>query len=667
MALFNFNKDTDVNESEYSDIREYNEITDEQTILDLIGVPVVLDRYINNFEDLMKRTVDICSLCWGNEDDKGETLEHTMIPFKVSVEDHETYEMPLNGFMFFLVFVRPVSQHIRDIKISDFIFECPLIEKTRDRLIDQIRNVLQMFGHPMHEIYDKVADVILHISELNLVFSYAAIQIFTAENLFLDHYRDSELIRDINNTYYPSNIQTSEIVEENEKKYKLLKDEMIKRGNPLFIDDQYTKILKPKQIEELYINFAQIPDGKDIIPVIMNGNGFNSGYKEPEVLYAAAVGARVPDLMNNEYMGPAGYFARNIWILTYGTVSKTVHDCGSVNPIPIVITENNIKSFDGRYYYEEKHSGVLRMLDSKRDKHLIGKTLWFRSPCTCNLNEDVCHICYGNKALRVGDLSGGFVYTSQVMTSRINKNILSAKHLLKANAEKIVYSPSFEKYFEIDSSQVYVNPDAKRFDIYVKEDYLDELSEKFTMYIGKDREEVIITNYANIHIPDDLFKKAKVIQIDEETYYKLNSDKVEDSICMLTPINIMMTAKYNKMMNLLNQDIAKMTDISEAVTEMCELFNGSIPLLSTHAEVILSRLIKSPDDDMKRPNWLNYDEPYKLVRVNTALDNTESFTAALASQQTNHHLRHAIFDKRNKINRVGLRSFMDYLFGYHTL
>lgn len=187
------------------------------------------------------------------------------------------------------------------------------------------------------------------------------------------------------------------------------------------------------------------------------------------------------------------------------------------------------------------------------------------------------------------------------------------------------------------------------------------------MYIGKDREEVIITNYANIHIPDDLFKKAKVIQIDEVTYYKLNSDKVEDSICMLTPINIMMTAKYNKMMNLLNQDIAKMTDISEAVTEMCELFNGSIPLLSTHAEVILSRLIKSPDDDMKRPNWLNYDEPYKLVRVNTALDNTESFTAALASQQTNHHLRHAIFDKRNKINRVGLRSFMDYLFGYHTL
>ena len=105
-------------------------------------------------------------------------------------------------------------------------------------------------------------------------------QVYTAENLFLNHYRDSEAIREINNTEYPPDMQTADIVEENARRYKILEGIMLERGNPFFVGNKYTKLVKAKQMEELYINFSQIPDGRNIIPVIMNGNGFRAGYHE---------------------------------------------------------------------------------------------------------------------------------------------------------------------------------------------------------------------------------------------------------------------------------------------------------------------------------------------------------------------------------------------------
>lgn len=662
--MFNYNINTEVNESEFDDLRCIDEITDKEQLLEFIGVPVILNRHKHDFETFMRRVVDIAGMCWSNPDGEGDVLEHTRIDFKADVDDAVTYSLPLNAFMFFLVFINPIINYVNDIELEDFIFEPPLIEKETKLLINKVRHVLRQFGHPMPEIYETTArNILLYMSELNRIFGQACIQIFTTENLFLDHYRESALIRDINNTHYPKNIQTAEIIEENSRRYGLLREEMIKRNNPLFIDDTYTKILKPKQVEELYIHLGLTPDGRNIVNIVMDGNGFNDGYKDPEAIYAAAIMARVPDLLNTEYMGVVGYFARNLWILTYGTISPKVTDCGSKNPIPIVIDEAALKMFEGRYYFTEKHGTRLRMLHST-DKHLLGKQLWFRSPCTCNLNNDVCHVCYGNAALRVKDFNGGFICTTQFMTGPINQNVLSAKHILKANTELIVFTQNLEEYFDIDSGQLTVKEDVKKFDIFIREDYMDDITEKFEMFIGKNMEPITITNYANINISKNAISKAKLVTIDDVNYYRVNSSKVDDDLCTLTPINKMMTEKYLKMMHLLDNNIVKYDNVSDVVTELYHLMEGTIPLLSTHGEIIISCLLRNRDNVMKRPNWLNYDEPYQMVRVKTALSNTDSFTEAVASEQTNHHLRHAVFDKRNQINKIGARSFIDFLFGY---
>lgn len=665
--MINYNIDTDINESEFEDLRCLYDIKDKAQIYEFLGDMIIIDRFTNNYDYLYNRVVDVASLCWNNRDENDEKLQHTFIKFKKSLESTMVYELPLNRFMVSLVFLRTVIEYLEFINIDDYILHDCMTKKMRQGIQDKIVETLTSYGKTIKEIQSIMARMSLDLKELLLVFAEADMQIFTAENLFLDHYRESEIIREINNTEYPPDMQSSDIVEENAKKYKILEAEMLKRGNPYFIYNKFTPIIKAKQMEELYINFSQIPDGRNIVPVIMNGNGFRAGYHDKSVMYAGAIAARVPDIMNEEYMGSAGYFARNLWILTYGTLSKTVFDCGSVNPIEIEIDDVMLEMMDGRYYQTEKNRGSYKIF-SKNDKQFLGKKLWFRSPCTCNLGEDCCHICYGTKALKVGELEGGFIYTTELLTKDVGQKILSAKHILKMNAEKIEFTNGYDKWFILENSTI-IPTDEKKFDIYLREDYLDNISESLTIYVTKDLIPVTISHYASIHIPEAVTDAAKDVIIDDVCYYKISSYKVLEigMMCDIIPINIMMTAKYMHIMRLLENDISKFGTIEEAVNELTHLIHGIIPIFSVHAEIIIGHLVRSTENRLLRPDWTKENPGYQLMRLKTALTNHESVTVALAFEQTRHHILHSIFDERNRINRVGPRSFEDYIFGIDKL
>lgn len=644
------------------------EITTAKQIHQLIGDPIIIDRYKGHFDSLFDRLVGIAELCWGLIDpDTNDKLQRTPIKIKHSVENNDTTDVhviPLNRLLFSLSFLRPLMPYIEEINLDDFLLRRFLSQKDRQVYQDMIVRILQKHGVAITDIQEKMARMSLDWKMLLKDFAQADIAIFTAENLFLDHYREDETIREINNTEYPSDMQTADIVEENAKRYKVLESIMTLRGNPFFVANKYVKLLKPKQMEELYINFSQIPDGRNIIPVIMNGNGFRAGYDKLPVFYTGAIASRVPDIMNKDYMGIAGYFNRNLMILSYGTISPTVWDCGSQNPIPIEIDETMLEMMDGRYYYNRKGDGILHVL-KKTDRDKLGKKLWFRSPCTCNLNEDCCHICYGTRALKVGDLKGGFVYTTEQLTNPVQQNILSAKHLLKSNAEKIVFSTNFDKYFVMDMS-IIMPKDDKKFDIYIREDYLDNISEQFTCYIGKDLEPVTISNYASINIPEAVLDKCKEVTIDDVSYYKITSYKILESggqFCMIIPINIMMTQRYMDIMRLFELDITKFEKVEDIVTRLAHMTHNLIPILSTHGEILIGHHLRAIDNKLLRPNWLVPDQKYQIMRLKTVLQNTESFTTALAFEQTKHHLLHTIFDERNAVKRVGVRSFHDYMFG----
>ena len=85
----NYNIDTDVNETVFDDLKPYQEITDAGTIKELMGEPVILNRYKGDEEIdwLFEHTVDIAALCWSNKDKRGNKLQRTPIRFKIDVDD----------------------------------------------------------------------------------------------------------------------------------------------------------------------------------------------------------------------------------------------------------------------------------------------------------------------------------------------------------------------------------------------------------------------------------------------------------------------------------------------------------------------------------------------------------------------------------------------------
>ena len=188
--LMNYNTDTDVNETTFDDLKQYQEITDPELVKELVGSPVILDHFTGDeeFDRLFNHTVDVAALCWGNVDKNGIKLQRTPILFKVNDEEKTTRVLPLNKFMISLTFLRCIIRYIDNLNIDDFIITGQyLTEKDREAIHNRTAKTLREYSHTTKEIEKIIAQCALDLKMLNNVFSYADMMIFDADNLFLNH------------------------------------------------------------------------------------------------------------------------------------------------------------------------------------------------------------------------------------------------------------------------------------------------------------------------------------------------------------------------------------------------------------------------------------------------------------------------------------------------
>ena len=113
-------------------------------------------------------------------------------------------------------------------------------------------------------------------------------------------------------------------------------------------------------------------------------------------------------------------------------MSTSVSDCGTKHLVPYEIkSKNHLKKLNGKYYKLNNDDNDLSLLSAKRDKHLIGKTIYVRSAATCALGDHVCPKCVGSTASTNYDISDGLsAFESEEITKVVNQSILSTKHLL---------------------------------------------------------------------------------------------------------------------------------------------------------------------------------------------------------------------------------------------
>ena len=607
------------------------------------------------------------------------------IKFKFYPEDEKVYELSMPKLLLNLNAWRPlielnsIQKYYRtQIEVLDesFIVGIMMSNTLRVGLESKVIQVLDDYGINFERISELIETVIERYQEASIEFAMIDNHsIMTFESVFLNDYRNSEKIRELNNLKVDQSLQTSEVEDLLRKKTNELLIEMGRTRNPIWYVSKAGNHIKQKQIQELYISFGQIPDvSGNVIPYTMQGNGFATGYVDPTTYYIAATGARLSSIMNKEHMGEAGYLSRNLVLISRTLkLSNTVYDCGTKHLLPITVTDSTFLHRLENKWYCENEGEPLKLIHYEDCKHLIGKRIKIRSLLTCACGDEVCHVCYGRDSHLVMNMPGMAIYNTEVYSEPVSQNILSTKHLLFTAANKIGFSDSFSKYFKYNAGDVYINDkdelgndvNPENLSIRIEEGncipinqqdmqeyntFGNHIESPFFVYNSKTGEydKIEIINYESMFIDATSMKNFKVITDRKaeggKKYYEIAfnalSEELEGRLLSIDIKNNGLTDNLYMIMDLLGKNAAKYDDYSVLAQDFFEtLINAGINCRIVQAEVILNRLIRDANNIYARPDFSKFNNPeYKILNLNQALLNTKAPTIGFSYQELKRQL-----------------------------
>ena len=111
------------------------------------------------------------------------------------------------------------------------------------------------------------------------------------------------------------------------------------------------------------------------------------------------------------------------------SMSTTVSDCGTKHLVEYEVkSKTHLKKLNGKYFKRSLDDLDYSLVNSKKDKDLIGKKIYVRSAVTCALGDHVCPKCVGSTASTNKDIADGLsAFESEEVTKVVNQSILSTK------------------------------------------------------------------------------------------------------------------------------------------------------------------------------------------------------------------------------------------------
>ena len=602
------------------------------------------------------------------------------IKFKFYHEDEKIFALSMTKFLLNLNAWRPLielnklQQYYRNqIEVFDesYVVGTMMSDKLRVGLESKVLKTLNDYGITFERSSELLKTVIERYQEASIEFAMTSkSSIMTLESIFLNDYKNSEKIRELNNLQVPQTMQTADVEQLLNEKTKELITELGNTKNPIWYVSKAGSHIKMKQVQELFISYGQIPDvSGNVIPYTMPGNGFSTGYSEPAGFFIGATGARMSAIMNTAHMGEAGYLSRNLILESRTlTLSDTVFDCGTKHRLRLHVTDSAfLRRLENRWYSETEF-GPLNLVHYDDCKHLIGKDVYIRSLLTCACGDEVCHVCYGRDAHLVENMPGMAIFNTEVYSEPVSQNILSTKHLLFTAAERIAFNPAFEKYFKFDSADVYLKDkdefegeeDTGHLFIRIEESNVvpvnqqdlaemntfgNNIESPFFVYNSKTKEytQIEITNYESMFIDANSMKFFKTVADRKseggKRYYEIPFDilstELEGRLMSVGIKNNGLTDNLYMIMDMMNKNACKYDDYNQFAQDFFDrLIAAGIRCRHVQAEIILNRLIRDANDLYKRPDFTQFKLPeYKILTLNQALMNSRAPTVPFSYQE----------------------------------
>ena len=587
-------------------------------------------------------------------------------------------EMQVRHFIVNMLFWYPMMKmHLADKLDESFIFDCTCPSRS---------DMMQYFNYKIIEPYrDRVSN-----EKMNLIFSdtlYRLGQISLDFNEIMAvsisiqtfmHLADEDGdFRDLREVYY-------HISEEEDKKYdamrhefnelihtkldptlqpKEVENELHKRQKRLIelmktIPNDLQPILnsgegvKHKQLAELVIAGGLKPDMVgNTIPVPIDSNFLVDGINSVKNFYIDKQAGRKAVVANKTLMGNAGYFSTKIKKVTKDTrVDFSVFDCGTQHPIHYFVKDySHLVIINRSYYALEEDPLNYKVVDARKDHHLIGKMILLRSPATCGLKHNkVCLMCYGemSKINDGPDFNHGS-FAAAISSNKQQQDMLSTKHLQTTNSVWIEFPEIFYTIFTLEASILAIHPekidDLKRWSIIVENKKLVEFDQvEFNSHTSQiilrdnySKEEHIIEekNGSEIFLYQDAIELFHTIP----DGMILPLEELDDSLMlgMIMVENNELTKPLKNMQLLLdNNNHFGCTTIDEAVNTLADLMiQAEMNVLLVHGCMTLKNLIRLKDDIYQFPNFSSFKEQeYVMLKITDALVHNPSLSTSLSSQ-----------------------------------
>lgn len=381
-------------------------------------------------------------------------IRHRKIHFRIHMDDKDIYEMEVRHFYgnmnLWYGFVEADAVDVMDESyILDFVvFNYNDIIKYIDEKIFTLDIDTDTKG--------KIADEIMfNVAATSKAFEDIIGLGFSVYNLIqaADKY---PIIDEILHEPIDVNLQPVEIEEELGKRIDIMVDALKRYPNDLRALLASGKNISTGQLKEIVVRIGMKADidGR-IIPYVANCNLLVDGLKDAGSYYISAKSGRKASIFSKMCMGIPGAFSKKVCVNTTAIMlRKDYVMCDSTSGVPYEIKDQTyLDMLNKRYYYDE--NGEIKLLDHKKDQHLIGKTIVFRSPCTCSSEDNtICKWCYGELYETNKDLASAGCYAATKETEYLGQGVLSTKHTQQTHSTAAQFSEGFDNDFEISSTDI---------------------------------------------------------------------------------------------------------------------------------------------------------------------------------------------------------------------
>lgn len=434
--------------------------------------------------------------------------------------------------------------------------------------------------------------------------------------------------------------------------------------------------ISPKQFKEVSVNIGTKPDGHGgVFPYIINKSFMNGGVSDPESYVIDSSVGRTAQILQKMNVGTSGAFARLLETNNLDTFFNPDpnYACDTKNFIEVFIKDASWLSMYDKRYYKFDPDGPDYLLDKDRDIHLIGQTLYFRSPITCASyarGQGICRKCYGNLYFVNRDINPGKI-AAELLSSVYTQMLLSAKHLLESSVIEMKWNPEFYDLFNLNLNMISIDEDANtagmfmildsgKFDSSEDDDddtsgvIYDEYTPSFDILYPDGRRVTFHTaDEDNIYLTEDLNKLLKSKKAREEDgVYTIAVDYLKTIPVVFTVKiqnkELQRTLERSKHIIDREKDTSSFTKdeiVREFITANAD---GGINVSAIHLEVILSNQMRDPNDILSPPNWHIRNAPYKILTLGSSLNNSPSITVNLEFQRIGKTLVSPLSSKKHK-------------------